>query len=166
MLLQNWFINIDQGHIHSVVYLHVDLSKAFYTVDHSILVRKLSMYGMEYTNITRMVQILFMWSTTSMTVCCKLLFKPRKLESPRAHCCFLSTSTIFQHVYSIQIQECTVCRQFKYNYFRYIVNIKNWLLANKLSINVTKTEHMFIASDSKRETMVFCDNVKGTGRGI
>ena len=39
----NWYINIDKGDTNGVILL--DIKKAFYTIDHSILFEKLSHYG-------------------------------------------------------------------------------------------------------------------------
>ena len=35
-----------------------------------------------------------------------------------------------------------------------LVNISEWLKANKLSLNVTKTEHMFIGSDHNLDKII------------
>ena len=41
----NWSINIDDGLLNGVVY--IDLKKAFDTIDHAILLRKLANYGLD-----------------------------------------------------------------------------------------------------------------------
>ena len=41
----NWSINIDNGFLNGVVY--IDLKKAFDTIDHAILLRKLANYGLD-----------------------------------------------------------------------------------------------------------------------
>ena len=44
-----WFLNLDQGQLNSIVFL--DLAKAFDTVDHDILLSKLSNYGIKGTSL-------------------------------------------------------------------------------------------------------------------
>ena len=41
----HWLMNIDNGNMNSVVFL--DIRKAFDTIDHQILIKKLSQYGIQ-----------------------------------------------------------------------------------------------------------------------
>ena len=45
----NWSVNIDDGLLNGVVF--IDLQKAFATIDHSILVRKLCNYGIDQASL-------------------------------------------------------------------------------------------------------------------
>ena len=44
-----WSINIDNGFLNGVIF--IDLKKAFDTIDHTILLRKLQMYGIDQNGI-------------------------------------------------------------------------------------------------------------------
>ena len=45
----DWYLNIDEGKYTGLIF--IDLKKAFDTVDHEILLKKLKMYGVIYINI-------------------------------------------------------------------------------------------------------------------
>ena len=44
----SWSVNVDNGLINGVIFIHVDLKKAFDTKDHKILLRKLASYGIDH----------------------------------------------------------------------------------------------------------------------
>ncbi len=46
----NWYVNIDKGLLNGVIF--IDLKKAFHTIDHKILLRKLNCYGVDENALT------------------------------------------------------------------------------------------------------------------
>ena len=56
----SWSVNIDNGFLNGVVFS--DLKKAFDTIDHEIILRKLSYFGADQATIKSVVSIIPKWS--------------------------------------------------------------------------------------------------------
>ena len=161
----SWAMNIDRGFVNAVVFL--DLKKAFDTVDHNILLTKLQYYGIRgschnwFTSyLSNRTQTCLMNSFMSSpklvkcgvpqgTILGPLLFLLYINDLP--NCLYFSqprmyaddTSLTFASVDLKHIDDCL-------NYDLNRVYI--WLSANKLTLNLTKTEFMLVASRQKLST--------------
>lgn len=155
-----WFNNMDQGRLNSVVYL--DLAKAFDTVDHDILIHKLSLYGVCDSSLN--------WFKSYITNRVQRCIVNGHLSEQRSLKCGVPQGSILGPLlFLIYINDLPCCLEHS-NARLYaddtnitttgssiveitnsaeadLQNIKEWLIANKLSLNVTKTEQMFIGSD-------------------
>ena len=158
-------MNIDRGFVNAVVFL--DLKKAFDTVDHNMLLTKLQYYGIRgschnwFTSyLSNRTQTCLMNSFMSSpklvkcgvpqgTILGPLLFLLYINDLP--NCLYFSqprmyaddTSLTFASVDLKHIDDCL-------NYDLNRVYI--WLSANKLTLNLTKTEFMLVASRQKLST--------------
>ena len=155
----NWSINIDKGLLNGIIF--IDLKKAFDTIDHTILLRKLRIYGVDENGIKFFESYL---SNRSQRCCVNgelsetakitcgvpqginlgpLLFLiyindlPNCLDraSPRM---FADDTNISIAANSLTELEQIINSELK--------NLHQWLLANRLSLNVAKTEFMIIGS--------------------
>ena len=63
--VNNWLLNIDKGKANAVIFL--DLRKAFDTVDHNILRKKLSCYGLQGKELSFMHSYL-----SNRSQCCSI----------------------------------------------------------------------------------------------
>ena len=161
-----WAYNIDRGKINAVVFL--DLKKAFDTVDHEILLSKLSNYGIHgnahqwfksyLENRTQVCSINGSLSESCSlscgvpqgTILGPLLFLlyindlPNCLSScePRMYADDTHLTYAGNDADNIQLR-----------LNQDLENVNNWLRANKLTLNMTKTEFMLIGSRQRLNTL-------------
>ena len=152
-------MNIDKGNYNLALFL--DLKKAFDTVDHNILLRKLEYYGIIHKELN--------WLTSYLSdrlQCCKiagqissklkvrlgipqgsclgpLLFLVHSNDLPQ--CLANSEPDIYADDTSLTNNEKDLAAlENKVN--RDLFNIEKWLYANKLQLNTVKTKYMIIAT--------------------
>ena len=136
----SWSVNIDNGLLNGVVFLY--LKKAFDTIDHSIILRKLQLYGIEqgslkwfqsYLDDRKQVCCVNGHMSNSRSVSCGVPqgsnLGPRMLTDDTN--VSLASSTLFE-LENVLNQE--------------LQNLNIWLKVNKLSLNIAKTEFMIIGS--------------------
>ena len=155
----SWSVNIDNGFLNGVVF--IDLKKAFDTIDHEIILRKLSYFGADQatakwfqsylSNRTQRCNVNGNLSTASTVTCGvpqgsilgPLLFLMYINDLP--NCLQVAAPRMFAHDTSITLSAKTVAN-LKLAVTSELNNLTCWLRANKLSLNVAKTELMIIGS--------------------
>ena len=156
----NWLSNMDSGLLNSVTFL--DFSKAFDTVNHGTLLEKMSFYGIcdksiqwfnsYLTDRQQKCYVNDVLSTAKHLECGvpqgsilgPLLFLIYINDLP--NCIQYSTPRMYADDTSLTTVGSSlngIAQQLNLD----LENIRIWLIANKLSLNVTKTEQMFVGSD-------------------
>ena len=171
----DWSVNIDNGHINGVVF--IDLKKAFDTIDHQILLRKLKIYGIDQRSLTWFHSYL-----TNRTQKCRI--NGQLSNSVPVACGVPQGSNLGPLLFLVYINDLpnclnhTVPRMFAddtsissvenlQNVINSeLMNLKSWLNSNRLSLNVLKTEFMVIASHQKVRTIDSEINIRVNGNEI
>lgn len=157
-----WLVNMDKGLINGVVFL--DLKKAFDTVDHKILINKLECYGIKnsalrwFTSyLSNRRQVCKIGSSVSESKLITtgvpqgsnlgpLLFLLYINDLP--NCLESSAPALFADDTNLSVSG-TTTSEIEDKLEMDLNNVHCWLLANKLTLNVKKTEYMLIGSRQK-----------------
>ena len=161
-----WYVKMDRGLYNLAVFL--DLKKAFDTVNHDILLAKLELYGIKNTPLmlfksylsdrSQQCQVNGELSTLKYlkygvrqdSILGPLLFLIYINDLP--NCLKHSTARMFADDTNItvsgkSIKEAEVAVNADLN------NIREWLLSNRLSLNLVKTEYLLIGSRHNINTL-------------
>ncbi|CAB4032478.1 Hypothetical predicted protein [Paramuricea clavata] len=161
-----WYVNMDRGLYNLAVFL--DLKKAFDTVNHDILLAKLELYGIKNTPLMLLKSYLsdrsqkcqvngelstlkyLKYGVPQGSILGPLLFLIYINDLP--NCLQHSTARMFADDTNItvsgkSIKEAEVAVNVDLN------NIREWLLSNRLSLNLVKTEYLLIGSRHNINTL-------------
>ena len=155
----SWAFGIDRGNVNGVVFL--DLKKAFDSVDHTILLSKLSAYGIQENAHTwfksyleNRTQICSVNGSLSKTCSLQCGIPQGTILGPLLLLLYINDYQInsYPRMYADDtpltyadknvniIQSCLN---------EDLLNISKWLIANKLTLNMSKTDFLLIGSRQK-----------------
>ena len=163
----DWVYNIDQGNVIAVVFL--DLKKAFDTVDHTILISKLAVHGIGGASIE--------WLKSYLSERNQKCFLNGSLSNSCVLSCGIPQGTILGPLlFLLYINDLPNClshsqprmyaddthlalagnsaNSIELNLNKDLASVSGWLIANKLTLNKSKTEFMLIGSRQRLRSFV------------
>ena len=157
-----WYRNMDDGMLNIAVFL--DLKKAFDTVNHEILIGKLSFLGMQPCALNLITS--YLENRSQRCYVNGYLSKPQKIDygvpqgsilgpllfliyiNDLPNCIEKSTVRMFADDTTLTASGIALPEiESKINHD--LNNVQKWLLANKLCLNLIKTEYLLIGSKQK-----------------
>ena len=154
-----WYRNMDDGMLNIAVFL--DLKKAFDTVNHEILIGKLSFLGMQPCALNLITS--YLENRSQRCYVNGYLSKPQKIDygvpqgsilgpllfliyiNDLPNCIEKSTVRMFADDTTLTASGIALPEiESKINHD--LINVQKWLLANKLCLNLIKTEYLLIGS--------------------
>ena len=162
----NWYNGMDLGKFVGLVF--IDLEKAFYTVDHNILCKKLELYGVQQLELSWFKSYL-----SNRKQFCRVNGVDSKIGDievgvPQGSCLSPLLFLVYINDLSQAVQDCTVsmyaddttlCYQSRHlTRLNEAINsdlkkLESWLQSNKLSLNVAKTHSMLISIKQKQNSL-------------
>ena len=165
-LTNQWCFNIDRGMISGVVFL--DLKKAFDTVDHSLLLTKLEHVGvrghsLEWFNsyLTNRYQFVYINGILSEQDMIKCGVPQGSILGPLLFLIYINdlsnitdfaTTRMYADDTNMTFTACSV-EGLRHEMNADIEKLIQWLCANKLTLNILKTEYMLIGSRQRIATV-------------
>ena len=130
----------------------LDLRKAYDTINHTILIKKLEKYGIRGLPL----QLLASYLTDRQQY---TIVNQYKSKSRDVICGIPQGSTLGLLLFNIYINDLPLASNSTIHLFADDINVSNWFKVNKLSINFNKTEFMVVTTkQNKPELKVSIDN--------
>ena len=165
-LTNQWCFNIDRGMISGVVFL--DLKKAFDTVDHSLLLTKLEHVGvrghsLEWFNsyLTNRYQFVYINGILSEQDMIKCGVPQGSILGPLLFLIYINdlsnitdfaTTRMYADDTNMTFTACSV-EGLRHEMNADLEKLKQWLCANKLTLNILQTEYLLIGSRQRIVTV-------------
>ena len=167
-LTNQWCFNIDRGLINGVLFL--DLKKAFDTVDHNLLLIKLEYVGVRgqtlewfKSYLSNRSQVVFINGVLSEHEQIKCGVPQGSILGPLLFLIYINdlssiidiaTTRMYADDTNLTFTACNI-PELQEQMSVDIQCLKNWLIANKLTLNVIKTEYMLVGSRQRIATMTY-----------